>query len=103
MTIRTIIYAQNKEIKQEVTLIQSAIDTNALKSLSLLETSLRASKDLELISFQSLSRSNFTAIFKVENEKDVASLDSIFKESNENIFVEADLANNQYKVSGSDE
>lgn len=101
--ILTRIKSQNNETKQEVSLIQSAIDTNALKSLSFLETSLGASKDLELISFQSLSRSNFTAIFKIQNEEDIKALDVIFKDSSSGIFVESDLSNNQYKVSGSDD
>lgn len=94
---------KNKQIKQEVKLIQSAIDTNSIKSLSYLEKMVKSAKDSELISFQSLSKSNFTAIFHIKDQKDADQLDAIFKDSNDNVFVEADLANKQYKVSGSDE
>ena len=58
--------------------------------------------DVELISFQSLSAGNFTAIFKVETQEDVNKLDKIFKNSSSNVFAEANLPAKEYKVNGSD-
>ena len=101
-SVLTRIKSQNKEIKQEVSLIQSAIDTNSLISLKNLANMMGSLNDVELISFQSLSAGNFTAIFKVETQEDVNKLDKIFKNSSSNVFAEANLPAKEYKVNGSD-
>lgn len=90
-----------KSIKQEVSLVQASANMNAFKSLETIAELSSANKELELIKFQSLSKGNFTALFKVENQKQIDQLDNIFSNS-DGIFTEANLTNKTYKVNGSD-
>ncbi|MCT4641983.1 MAG: pilus assembly protein PilM [Bacteriovoracaceae bacterium] len=91
-----------KEIKQEVKLVQSAVNTNSIASLELL-ANLVGGTDFELRSFQALSQGDFVAIFSIKNEKEAKELSNIFKSSNiTNLSTDIDLENKRFKVSGSD-
>lgn len=101
--VRDYLVKQQRAIKQEVKLIQSASQKNALKSLNTL-TSIIASYDCEITMFSAISEANFNAQIKVKNKETLDNLQTALETSGiKNIFVETLPDKLSLTVSGDDE
>jgi Tfp pilus assembly PilM family ATPase len=71
---------QKKSIDQEVKVLQSSVQTNALVSLEKL-SHLTSGLKIEIIQFQSTSQGDYVAVFKSEDDKSINDLKNILESS----------------------
>jgi Tfp pilus assembly PilM family ATPase len=94
---------QTKTINQEVKVLQSSLDINALRSLEMISRVTTGLK-VEVIQYQSVSKSDFVVVFKGQDEKAINDLNDILKGSSiKNLFIDTNLAKKTLTVNGSEE
>lgn len=100
--VRDFLAKKQKGIKQEVKLIQSASQKNAVFILNTL-ASVISSYDCEIIMFSSISEANFNAQIKAKNKETLDNLQTAIENSGiKNVFVEALPEKLTLTVSGDD-
>ncbi|MEX1099643.1 MAG: hypothetical protein WEB87_04415, partial [Bacteriovoracaceae bacterium] len=75
-TVQRELKRKDKAIRQEVSVLQASAATNALTPLRLL-ANLTTGMDVEIQQFQSLSRGDFSAVFKAKSVQELNQLDKI--------------------------
>jgi hypothetical protein len=94
---------QSKTIDQEVKVLQSSLNTNALKSLEMVSRMASGLK-VEVIQYQSVSNSDFVVVFKGETEKSINDLNDILQGSSvKNLFIDTNIAKKTLTLNGSEE
>lgn len=100
--VKDYLVKQQRAISQEVKLIQSAAQKNALQSLNVLAGIIR-SYNCEIIMFSAISEANFNAEIKVKDKETLDNLQVALESSGiKNIFVEALEDKLTLTVSGDD-
>jgi hypothetical protein len=90
-SVKNSLAKKDKAIAQEVKLMQSSANINALRTLNQLATILSAYK-CEIITFTALSGADFNAQIKFETKEELAKVESTLQASSiKNLFIEADM------------
>ncbi len=94
---------KEKIISQEVKVLQSSVNTNALKSLQVI-TDYTAGLNIEVVEYTSVSGSDFLIKFKGNTPKDINDLNDVLKTSRiKNLFVDFKPENKTLTLNGSEQ